>query len=248
MARRFTSCFVLCAVFGLLLLPGAVRGQAASGSAASAQRILIDDFETYRPGELPVKWHAQLNGELVPLTRSFVNEREWFEVRAERGNHFVRAYARGEAAHVNMANGKDFDWNTRTHPILAWDWRAVELPRGAREDAERLNDSGAGIYVMFAVEGVLIKRPRVIKYVFSTSLPVGTVVSYGKLKVVVVASGTDGIGRWQHVERNVVEDHQRLFGEPPPVRPLVIRLWSDADNTDSEATADFDNVVLLPRS
>ena len=239
------SRFLLPVLIGLIVLPASVRGQASERSNASDARILIDDFEAYRPGELPVKWHAQFNGELVPLTRDFVNEREWFEVRAERGNHFVRAHAQGEAAHVAMANGKDFNWNTRTHPVLAWDWRAVDLPAGAREDVERLNDSGGGIYVIFAIEGVLLKRPRVIKYVYSTSLPVGTVVTYGKLKVVVVASGADGIGRWQHVERNVMEDHQRLFGEPPPVKPLVVRLWADSDNTDSRATVDFDNVVLL---
>lgn len=244
MSHRFFHPLLAAALGGLFLLPGPVRGQAASPT--EPVRVLIDDFETYRPGELPVKWRAQLNGQLVPLTRDFVNEREWFEVRGERGNHFVRAHANGEAAHVNMANGKDFEWNTRTHPILAWDWRAIELPTGAREDVERLNDSGAGIYVMFAIEGVLLKRPRVIKYVYSSSLPVGTVVTYGKLKVVVVASALDGIGRWQHVERNVMEDHQRLFGEPPPVKPLVLRLWADSDNTDSKATADFDNVVLLP--
>ena len=254
--RRLSRPALLAALFMLLLAVGPVFGQAADEpppAEAGAPRvappgaILLDDFESYRRGALPTKWHAQLNGDLVPLTSQFFNDREWFEVRREQRNGFVRAYTNGETVHLSMANDTDFDWDTGTHPILAWDWRAVKLPNGAREDKDSLNDSGAGLYVILAVDGRFIKRPRIIKYVYSSTLPVGTVASYGRLKVVVVASGLDGAGRWQHIERDVAADHRELFGEPAPRRPLVIRLWADSDNTESVATSDFDNIMLLPR-
>lgn len=214
--------------------------------AQDVRPILIDDFESYDVGDLPTRWNAQYKGRLVPLTEAFFNERERMDVQAEGGNQFVRAFARGEAVHVNIENGSDFDWDTRTHPVLSWDWRAVELPEGAREDREQLNDSGAGMYIMFSIEGTLIRRPKIIKYVYSSTLPVGTIASYGKLKVVVAASARDGMGNWQSVERDVVRDYRDLFGEDPPQRPRRLRLWADSDNTESTAVTDFDNVMLKP--
>ena len=49
------------------------------------------------------------------------------------------------------------------------------------------------------------------------------------------------------IQRNVVEDYRRVFGEDPPSKPLFLRLWSDSDNTDTVAEVDFDNVELRSR-
>ena len=233
--------------FVLLLLWATGMLAPPQTALAQAGPILLDDFESYRAGDLPTQWHAQLNGELVPLTAQFFDDQEWLETRREGGNGYVRAYTNSETVYLSMANKQDFEWDTTTHPVLAWDWRAIRLPDGAREDRDSLNDSGAGIYVILAVDGRIIRRPRIIKYVYSSTLPVGTVASYGRLKVLVVASALDGTGEWLSMERNVAEDHQRLYGEAAPRHPLVIRLWADSDNTSSVATADFDNVRLLPQ-
>lgn len=231
----------------LLLMSNEVMAQSESGSQSqdgAGQQIVVDDFESYDDGDLPTIWSAQLNGKLVPLTEQFVNDSEWFYVRREDGNGFVRAYSEGEAVHISKKNGDGFDWDLREMPILSWDWRANVLPIGAREDRVKLNDSGGGVYVVFSMEGLIIKRPKAIKYVYSTSLEVGTVISYGKLKVIVVATSREGMGSWQHIQRNVVEDYRKVFGSEPRSRPLLIRLWSDSDNTKSVAEVDFDNIVL----
>ena len=222
------------------LAEGPVRAQ-------SGNRIVIDDFESYGEDALPVKWNAQLNGKLVPLTEQFVDDNEWFYVKHERRSRFVRAFSDGEAVHINKRNGDGFDWDLREHPVLGWDWRANSLPDGAREDKDKLNDSGAGVYVVFSMDGFLLKRPKIIKYVYSSSLPVDTIVSYGKLKVIVVSSALDGLGDWIRVERDVVADYKRVFKENPPNKPLYMRLWSDSDDTDSVSEADFDNIELLVR-
>ena len=229
----------------LLIWAGPLRAQ--STDSAQLDTIVLDDFESYGVDALPVKWNAQLNGKLVPLTEQFVDDDEWFYVKREGRRQFVRAYANGEAVHIARKNNDGFTWDTTTHPILSWEWRANQLPEGAREDKESLNDSGAGMYIVFELDGRFIKRPKIIKYVYSSTLPVGTTHSYGKLKVIVVSSALDGIGRWKQVERNVVEDYQRVFGENPPNNPLYLRLWSDSDNTNSVASADFDNVEVRTR-
>jgi hypothetical protein len=235
----------LVVVMWLLLFSAGWVVPAVAQSSGDRSRVVIDDFESYEDGRLPTRWRAQLNGELVSLTSQFFNDKEWFKVTREEGNGFVRAFADGATTHINMDNGADFEWDTTIHPVLAWDWRAIQLPEGSREDEDRRNDSGAGVYIVFSIDGVLIKRPKIIKYVYSASLPVGTTVSYGKLKVIVAASARDGSGSWHHVERDVVADYRRVFGEDPPRRPLRLRLWSDSDNTGTVATADFDNILLL---
>jgi len=216
-----------------------------TGQDPGAMQIVIDNFETYRDGGLPTRWKYLADGRLVDLAPEYMREKEQFYVVNDGGNKVLRVYTDGEAVHLTMPE-QDLAWDLRTHPRLAWDWRALQLPPGAREDVEKKNDTGAGLYVIFAFDGLFIKRPRAIKYTYSSTLPVGTEVSYGKLKVIVVSSGKDGTGAWQHIDRDVVADYRRVFGGDPPHRPLSLRLWGDSDNTDSIAEADFDNIALLP--
>ncbi len=228
-------------LFGLLLpvWPGAAQGQANRPDAR-----MLDDFESYDNGGLPVRWSYLHDRTLQPLTEAFMRENERFTVVRDGRNQVLRVYTKGEAVHLTLLNERpNMEWDLTTHPVLAWDWRANKLPPGAREDNESLNDSAAAIYVVFSFEGFIVKRPKTIKYVYSSALPEGTVVSYGKLKVIVVSTAT--MGEWQRVERNVAEDYRMVFGDEPPDRPISIRLWGDSDNTGSEAEADFDNIRLM---
>lgn len=207
--------------------------------------VTIDDFESYSDGSLPTRWKYLHEKQLVWVDPVHMRENERFYVAEERGNKFLRAYTHGEAVHLTMANERDgFDWDVRTHPVLRWDWRALQLPDGAREDDEARNDTGLALYVFFSFEGFIIKRPKGIKYTYSSTLPVGTVLEQDKLRVIVVANQEDGLREWMRVERNVVEDYRMVFGDEPPARPLSIRLWSDSDNTDAFGEGDFDNIVL----
>jgi len=55
------------------------------------------------------------------------------------------------------------------------------------------------------------------------------------------------MGIWKTVTRDLVADYKKVFGEDPPDKPLFIRLWSDSNNTKSQSSADFDNIMLLAR-
>jgi hypothetical protein len=207
--------------------------------------ILIDDFESYQDRGLPTKWKYLYERSLVDLKPEYMRDNEKFFVVQERNNNVLRVYTDGEAVHLTMANEPEgFDWDVRTHPRLRWRWRAHRLPEGAREDKDELNDTGIALYVYFSIGGFLIPRPKAIKYTYSSTLPVGTVVTYGKMRVIVVASGADGMGEWMTIERDVVADYRQYFGDAPPDRPLSIRLWGDSDNTNTVAEADFDDIEL----
>ncbi len=210
--------------------------------------MLIDDFENYQEGGLPTQWKYIEGRKLVWVEDRHMRPNERFYVVREGSNKFVRAYSKGEAVHLSMANDQDgFNWDLRTHPYLAWEWRAIELPRGAREDKSKLNDAGLGLYVFFDMKGLLIKKPQAIKYTYSSTLPVGTILKQDKLRVIVVASGERDLGRWMTVERDVADDYRRAFNEEPPERPISIRLWTDSDNTNLVGEGDFDNIMLLEK-
>lgn len=243
---RYTllSLLLVCAGAGHAT-PSAARAQ-TSASPPPYKAIYLEDFEDDRVGTQPDRWQYIEGREFVDLTPKYQRPSEFFEVLEENGNKFVRGTTVDEAHRIIRANGWGFDWNLRTHPRLSWRWRAVNLPENAREDEEHLNDTGAAVYVTFDDKDWL-GRPKSIKYTYSSTLPVGTEVSYGPLKVIVVSSAaSQGTGKWVSVERNVLEDFKRLFGKDAASRPLAITAWADSDTMHDLAQADFDDFRLLP--
>lgn len=205
---------------------------------------VVDDFQKYARGGLPLRWSTnQDRGQIVPVDQAAESPDERFVVMQEGQNRFVRATVKDQAHRLILQVGDDFPWSVDELPVLSWRWRAVRLPEGAREDRRNRNDTGAAVYVVF--DNDFLGRPRSIKYSYSSTLPPGTVVTYGPLKVVVVASGeTDGTGTWMSMERNVAADYQWLFGRPAPDSPTALILWSDSDTMDTVSEADFDDIAL----
>ncbi len=227
---------------GLLLGGSVLAGTACPPAAAGGSGgILIDDFESYRGGDLPA-W--RIGRKMLPFGPRFIDEDEYFVVREEAGRRFLRGFTRAQAIWIGLPNGEGYEWDLATHPRLRWDWRVHQLPKGAREDEKGRNDAGAAVYVIFSRDWM--GRTRGIKYTYSSTLPPGTLAEYGSLKVLVVASGLRQRGTWQSVERDVAADYRRAFGKAPPDRPITIALWSDSDSTKESAEVDFDNLLLLP--
>ncbi len=230
----------LCLLFLALVFGADAPGLVALEDTLEAT-IVLDDFEADTPGKHPENWRYMTSRDREFRSLGpFMNERENVHIVAEEGNQFLRAYTKGEALRISLPLSK-FNWRLADHPVLSWDWRAVRLPSGASEN--RINDTGGAVYVTFAKTDWL-GRPLSIKYTYSTSLPVGTIVSTGNVKVIVVSSGKNGLGRWIHVDRNVVDDYKRLFGGPPPEDPFTVTLWSDSDNTATIGEVDFDNIEI----
>jgi len=89
-------------------------------------------------------------------------------------------------------------------------------------------------------------RPDNIKYVWSTSLPIGTTTKSpynSKTKIVVLRNESSPLGTWVSEKINVYEDYKRLFGrEPKTVK--AVGLMSDSDNTESRAIADYKEISI----
>jgi hypothetical protein len=162
-----------------------------------------------------------------------------FSIQKEMGKEFLRIKTEGGCTSI----GKKHNFSVEHYPFLSWKWRIHQLPSGGDETKRNKNDSGAGIYVIFKGK---FKFNDIIKYVWSSTLPPGTITNSpynSRARIVVLRSGTEKKGQWITQKVNIKEDYRRLFGKDPP-EVEVIGLLTDADNTSSEAMADYDDIQI----
>jgi hypothetical protein len=197
-----------------------------SSISAASDSCLIDTFSTLCSDRqvLPCGWYATRNDvTMISLVQ-------------ESGNHFVKIKTMGGCTAI----GKKCSYNSQDYPLLSWKWRMHVLPLNAREDLKKYADSGAGVYVIFHAKMGL---NRIIKYVWSSTLSVGTAIESPfnpRVKVVVLRNSNDKMDSWIEEEVNVLEDYRRFFNSMPPMVD-VVAIMSDSDNTQSMVEADYDD-------
>ncbi len=231
----------------LIAFPAAAQGDGPAPAHRACS--VIEDFEAYEVGEAPYLWDTNKGSRLIPADRRTMDPgRNVVTIQVAHGNKFVRMQMNDYAYRLIKRSGGDFDWNADVCPVLSWRWRVSAFPKGGNETMSGTNDVAAAVYVTFGRDW--IGRPISIKYTFSSTLPVGAVVDYGPLQVLVVRSAADGSpGEWDTIERDVVADYKRLFGESPDTyRPVAITLFSDADDIPGAAAlVDFDDLQTFGR-
>ncbi len=206
--------------FALLILIFAVQ----NAGAVERDCVVLEDFSRYKVGRFPSKWQQRRRG-----------AEKVYKIRKEGEKKYLEAVDSGKSIQIF----RRVKWDSKTYPIAKWEWRVKILPKDAREDDMALNDSAAALYVIFPRDWFI---PRVIKYVWSTSLPVGTETKgSGKTWIVVKASGEKNIGKWVTFAADVRKDFSRLF-KMKPQDPVAIGFLTDANATHSKAAADYGTV------
>ena len=196
----------------------------------NGQEISLDTFDSYLPSSFPGQWVVRGDEATAKAV---------YSIAEEGGNRFLRAYADKQDVQIGISHSP----KPKEFPALQWRWRVKQLPTGADERAEKTNDSAAAVYVVF--DSTLF--PRAIKYVWSTSLPIGTRMQspvYWRSRVVVLQSGATRIGEWQHEVINYYQDYKDFFGEEPS-KVIGIAVLTDSDTTKSIAEAHYDDFSLL---
>jgi Protein of unknown function (DUF3047) len=85
-----------------------------------------------------------------------------------------------------------------------------------------------------------------LMYIWSDHVPLETVIPSAhthQVKMLVVASGSEGLGRWQSVHRNLAADYKRAFGAAPG-RMLGVAVMTDTDNTGAKAVGEYADIRL----
>ena len=184
---------------------------------------IVIDFDEKDVGKFPSGWKAKED-----------EGRSVYIVQKDTTGVFLHADSKGNSHTI----GYELSLDLADYPYLEFCWRAKVLPPGGDEREKKTNDSVLGVYVIF--EGGII--PRSVKYIWSTTLPVGTVTHspYSKrTQMVVIESGREKIGEWIVERVDVLKDYKRLFGKKkvPPVKGVGI--LTDSDNTSSCAVGDY---------
>jgi hypothetical protein len=220
-------------VFLIIILTLATVTRANDQILLTEQIVPLENFEQYPLQAFPDNWKVRGDEDAA---------RAIYRVVEEDGNHFLHARAEKQAVQIGLTK----TFHPKQFPVLQWRWRVQRIPAGANERALKTNDSAAGVYVIFDSTVV----PRAIKYVWSSSLPIGTQLDspvYWRAKVVVLESGEAASDEWRQETVNFYEDYKKLFGfEPGEVEGVA--LLTDSDTTATMAEADYDDFTLLAAS
>jgi len=143
--------------------------------------------------------------------------------------------------------------------VLSWRWKTGALVPGADNRDKAREDAPLRVMVAFdgdtatlpAAEQRIARRAKAISgrnmpyamlmYIWSDKVAVETLIPSahtGRVKMLVVASGPNGLGTWQSVRRDIAADYRRAYGaEPGPV--LAVGVMTDTDNTGAKAAGEY---------
>jgi len=209
-------------------------------------------FSANPPGALPRGWRPQA------ITRA--KKPTEYQLVDDGGVSVLHAHAAASAS----ALMRDLDLDPAERPWLRWRWKAARPIHAADNRYRDSEDSPVRIVLAFDgdkgslpfTEQILFETGRLVVgrelpyatlvYIWENRAPVGSVIAHtrtGQVKMVVAASGADGIGQWRSLSRNIVDDYRRAFGQAPG-RLIGIGVMSDTDNTGETADAWYGDIEL----
>lgn len=219
----------------VLLFSGpAFATETAPAAKAAPSSKMIETFSNDTPGKFPS------NFKTYPFQRGkaeeiYVVNKEGGE---EGGNKFLTGTEKNDYSIQALRRAA---WDRSQYPVASWKWRAKVLPAGAAENNPATNDSACGVYVVFGGY-----TGKVLKYVWSATLPEGAVVPKkpGKFYFIVKNSGPKDLNAWQTVRVNVVEDFKKAFGEDPDKDPNGFGVLTDGNATHTPSSCDYDDFAI----
>jgi len=203
------------------------------------------------PGDAVAEWRAVA----LPGKRETTYTRCEFEGRAAW-------HARSQAAASLWRKAADAVVTPATHVEFSW-WVAGGI---AGADLSRAEVSDSPVRVGFAFDGDVSRlsmRNRMqfqlvetltgeappfamLMYVWDNHAAIDSVLPSprtDRLRKIVLESGDAHLRQWRNYRRNLFNDFQRAFGEPPG-RLIAMALMTDTDNTGGAAEAWYGDVVL----
>ncbi len=248
-------------IAGLLALPVSAAKRAPKPAQRSeqppkpAQTILRPTPFSSGPlaGMAPPGWVVQ--------TLPKVERQTAYDLVPDNGTIVLRARANASAS--SLRHGLFAD-PART-PMLRWRWRTERVLEGADMTRKDGDDYAARLCVFFDrdPETLPLKARTRLKfdrarngnqvpaaalcYVWDNRHPVGTIMDSPQtplMALVVASSGDANVGRWQSLQRNLIEDYQRAFNTAPP-RIIAVSVGVDTEQTGESTTTWFSDVEFV---
>ena len=216
------------------LMPAYARTELLQENDPGLVSVVVDNFDDIPLDGFPAAWKAWRGDD--DLARNL------YSIQEEDGNRYLRADDDGTSIIIRK---RMKEWNSREYPILSWRWRARVLPEDGDERIGSKNDSAVAVYVV--LDQNFFRIPKTLKYVWSTTLPIGTRHrrdGIGRPNVIVLQSGAEKVGQWVTESVNVYEDFVRTFGKAPPKSSVGIGVLTDGNATHTDSQGDYDDFVI----
>jgi len=202
----------------------------ASGVRAADDSIVIADFSTWiMPRGMPPSWELKVK-----------SGKAAFDVM--RDGDIPALHLKSVDSSFSVQGKVNVD--VKRYPVLSWKWKVTQLPKGGDFRKSRTDDQAAQLFLAFT-------ETKAIVYIWDTTAPQGLMestspVPFMTVKVVVVRSGPDELGKWIAETRNVYEDYKKLYGDEPPV-VKGMRFQINSQHTKTSAESWFADVVFQKR-
>jgi len=197
-----------------------------------AEELVIADFQDQQVDSFPTGWKVKFL-----FWYKNPSGTEPYVIAENQDNRYLRGESHSNAVTID----KKFNYDLKKYNYLSWRWKVDKLPKNAAENKKPRSDSAAGLYVVF-------KDHKTIKYVWSSTLPPGTLTVSpfsSKTKIIVIRSDEQEKGIWLKEKRNVVLDYKNVFKkETVSENPKGIAILTDSDATKSSAIASYDDIVV----
>lgn len=233
-------------------LAGASAGCATRGPAVPARSDVPPFSSSPQLGGLPEGWRLHVTRPDRPVTA--------YGLAQADGRTALHALAQSSTSGVRC----DVDIDLTERPWLRWEWRVDQIPAAATVADDDQDDSPARLVLGFAGDHRRLPlRDRLFAdqvelftggvlpfatlcYVWDGQAARETVLPYarsGRIRYLVVESGTGGLGQWHAYRRNVAADYQRVYGEPPG-RLIGVGVLTDSDDLKGSAEAWYGDLVI----
>ena len=196
-------------------------------AARAEDRVVIADFSSaVVAGGVPAGWELSEKSGKADLA-----------VVKDEGVSAVRF----RSAATSFSLQKKVKVALKEFPMLTWEWKVTALPVGGDFRKSETDDQAAQLFIAFS-------KTKAIVYVWSSTVQKGQMAStspapFMNVKVVVVQSGPEKLGKWVSERRNVYQDYKKLFGSKPPATS-GIRLQINSQHTKTKAESYFANVAF----
>lgn len=228
-------------------------GTASDTPVAPAQADeSIELFSNNPAGGLPSRWEKMI------LLHN--KKRTQYQLVSEQGKTILHARAAGASSGLmEKVNIDPFQ-----QPWLNWKWKIGSLIETADNYDRSVEDSPARIILGFDgdkdalpfTDQILFETAKIVTghdfpyatlmYIWENKAPVGTVIANsrsGRIKMIVAASGPNGVGEWRNFGRNIIEDFELAFGEKPG-KLIGVGVLTDTDNTGETVEAWYGDIRL----
>lgn len=238
-----------------LLLSGCASVQTAPAPVQAGVGMQVVAFSTAAADTLPKEWE--------PMIIHRGKKRTEYRLVSDQGRKVL--HARADSAASGLMQKVNIDPLQQRE--LSWRWRIGSLVESANNRDRALEDAPARIVLGFDgdkdalpfVDQMLFETARLmtgqdfpyatLMYIRSRKAPIDTIIPSAhsnQIKMIVVASGSDGIGEWHHFSRDIAADYERAFGGKPG-RLIGIGVLTDTDNTGETVEAWYGDIRLQRR-